>query len=197
MAQPWARDFYTVWSDFTTAKKFEWVAKWDVERGDDRSMRRLMEKENKKVREDYRKEYNDAVRVSMRSLRSDPSNWSSSSSIVTRDTKCTKLNLHKRRKVLPHLEMHHILMQRRGAQRRDCRRPPNSKNNRGRKLLSTPMIPMLRRHPEKRLNVWHVERHSSRKLAGPTTKGVKSTNKLSTGELILEVSSKPGCNKKC
>lgn len=95
LAQPWARDFYTAWSDFATAKKFEWVAKWDVERGDDRSMRRLMEKENKKVREDYRKDYNDAVRVSMRSLRSHPSNWSSSSSIVTRDTKCIKLNLHK------------------------------------------------------------------------------------------------------
>jgi DnaJ family protein A protein 5 len=64
-ARPWARDFYTVWSEFATAKKFEWVAKWDVERGDDRSMRRLMEKENKKIREDYRKEYNDAVKVSL------------------------------------------------------------------------------------------------------------------------------------
>jgi len=53
-----------VWSDFTTAKRFEWVSKWDAERGDDRSMRRLMEKENKKIREDYRREYNDAVKVS-------------------------------------------------------------------------------------------------------------------------------------
>lgn len=61
----WARDFYLVWSDFATAKRFEWVAKWDTERGDDRSMRRLMEKENKKIREDYRRDYNDTVQVSV------------------------------------------------------------------------------------------------------------------------------------
>jgi DnaJ family protein A protein 5 len=62
----WARDFYLVWSDFATAKRFEWVAKWDAEKGDDRSMRRLMEKENKKLREDYRRDYNDTVQVSER-----------------------------------------------------------------------------------------------------------------------------------
>ena len=59
----YARDFYGVWSEFATAKRFEWVGKWDVERGDDRGIRRLMEKENKKTRDDYRKEYNDTVRV--------------------------------------------------------------------------------------------------------------------------------------
>lgn len=62
---PYARDFYTVWADFSTSKKFEWVGKWDVERGDDRGIRRLMEKENKRTRDDYRKEYNEAVRVSL------------------------------------------------------------------------------------------------------------------------------------
>jgi len=62
--QTWTRDFYAVWSDFTTEKRFEWVGKWDLERGDDRGMRRLMEKENKRVREEYRKEYNDTIRVS-------------------------------------------------------------------------------------------------------------------------------------
>lgn len=59
----YARDFYGVWTDFATSKRFEWVGKWDVERGDDRGIRRLMEKENKKTRDDYRKEYNEAVRV--------------------------------------------------------------------------------------------------------------------------------------
>lgn len=60
----WTRDFYVVWSEFATEKRFEWVGKWDVERGDDRGMRRIMEKENKRVREEYRKEYIDTVRVS-------------------------------------------------------------------------------------------------------------------------------------
>lgn len=65
MSGTYVRDFYTAWSEFNTAKKFEWVAKWDAERGDDRGMRRLMEKENRRVREDYRKEYVDTVKVSM------------------------------------------------------------------------------------------------------------------------------------
>lgn len=63
-ADLWARNFYLVWSEFTTEKRFEWVGKWDVERGDDRGMRRLMEKGNKRVRDEHRKEYNDTVRVS-------------------------------------------------------------------------------------------------------------------------------------
>ncbi|KAK8861287.1 hypothetical protein IAR55_002106 [Kwoniella newhampshirensis] len=61
-AQIWARDFYAVWGEFVTEKKFEWVGKWDTERGEERMVRRLMEKENKKIRDDYRKEYMDTVR---------------------------------------------------------------------------------------------------------------------------------------
>ena len=63
--QIWARDFYMVWSEFSTDKRFEWVGKWDVERGDDRGMRRIMEKENKRVREEYRREYIDTIRVGL------------------------------------------------------------------------------------------------------------------------------------
>lgn len=51
-----------------TEKKFEWINKWDAERGDDRMVRRAMEKENKKAREETRKEYNETVRVSAASL---------------------------------------------------------------------------------------------------------------------------------
>nr|ODN87212.1 hypothetical protein L203_03484 [Cryptococcus depauperatus CBS 7841] len=61
-AQIWVRDFYAVWSEFVTEKKFEWINKWDAERGDDRTMRRAMEKENKKAREDVRKEYNETIK---------------------------------------------------------------------------------------------------------------------------------------
>jgi DnaJ family protein A protein 5 len=58
----WVRDFYVAWGEFTTEKRFEWLEKWDTTRGEDRNIRRLMEKENKKLREDHRKEYIDAVR---------------------------------------------------------------------------------------------------------------------------------------
>ncbi|WWC98864.1 hypothetical protein V866_005758 [Kwoniella sp. B9012] len=61
-SQIWVRDFYLVWTEFVTEKKFEWVAKWDLERAESRDIRRLMEKENKKVRDDYRKEYNETIR---------------------------------------------------------------------------------------------------------------------------------------
>lgn len=67
-SQVWARDFYAVWGEFVTEKKFEWVNKWDAERGDDRMVRRAMEKENKKAREETRKEYNETIRVSAVSL---------------------------------------------------------------------------------------------------------------------------------
>jgi hypothetical protein len=67
----WTRDFYVVWAEFTSEKKFEWVAKWDVERGSDRQMRRLMERDNKKIRDDYKREYSEAVRVSSASSRGD------------------------------------------------------------------------------------------------------------------------------
>ncbi|CAK9786692.1 hypothetical protein CC85DRAFT_129532 [Cutaneotrichosporon oleaginosum] len=59
----WARDFYTAWGEFTTEKRFEWVEKWDTHRAETREIRRLMEKENKKAREDHRKEYIDTVRT--------------------------------------------------------------------------------------------------------------------------------------
>lgn len=64
-AGTWARDFYVVWSEFASEKRFEWVAKWDLDRGSDRQMRRLMERDNKKIRDDYKREYSEAVRVSM------------------------------------------------------------------------------------------------------------------------------------
>ncbi|ORY27689.1 hypothetical protein BCR39DRAFT_537986 [Naematelia encephala] len=61
-SQTWAKDFYLVWKEFATEKRFDWVKKYDPDRADDRGMRRLMEKENKKIRDEYRRDYNDAVK---------------------------------------------------------------------------------------------------------------------------------------
>ncbi len=36
----WVRDFYAVWGEFVTEKKFEWLAAWDSEAGADRRVRR-------------------------------------------------------------------------------------------------------------------------------------------------------------
>lgn len=56
------RPFYAVWTSFSTKKSFAWMDKYKYSEAPDRRIRRLMEKENKKMREDGIREYNDAVR---------------------------------------------------------------------------------------------------------------------------------------
>lgn len=57
-----ARPFYASWSNFSTKKSFSWKDKWRLTDAPDRAVRRLMEKENKKLREDAIRDFNDAVR---------------------------------------------------------------------------------------------------------------------------------------
>lgn len=53
--------FYSVWSGFSTRKTFSWRDKYRLQDAPDRRIRRLMEKENKKLREEGIREFNDAV----------------------------------------------------------------------------------------------------------------------------------------
>ncbi|KAG9005081.1 hypothetical protein FRB93_009950 [Tulasnella sp. JGI-2019a] len=62
-SQEAAKFFYNAWTNFSTAKDFVWVEYWNLAEAPDRRVRRQMEKENKKVRDDARKEYNDIVRT--------------------------------------------------------------------------------------------------------------------------------------
>ncbi|KAG9074342.1 hypothetical protein FRC06_010764 [Ceratobasidium sp. 370] len=59
----YVQHFYRAWSNFVTAKDFSWRDIWDTDAAPDRRIRRLMEKDNKKAREESRREYNDAVRA--------------------------------------------------------------------------------------------------------------------------------------
>ncbi|ODV85891.1 hypothetical protein CANARDRAFT_27966 [[Candida] arabinofermentans NRRL YB-2248] len=56
------RMFYKVWSNFQSVKTFNWCDEYRYSNAPDRRTRRLMEKENKKLRDQARKEYNEAVR---------------------------------------------------------------------------------------------------------------------------------------
>lgn len=56
------KPFYTAWSTFSTKKPFSWKDKWRLADAPDRAVRRLMEKENRKLREDAIRDFNDAVR---------------------------------------------------------------------------------------------------------------------------------------
>ncbi|TFK28209.1 DnaJ-domain-containing protein [Coprinopsis marcescibilis] len=64
-----AREFYTVWSNFATEKDFSWVEQWKLSEAPDRRVRRLMEKDNKKARDDARREYNETVRTLVKLLK--------------------------------------------------------------------------------------------------------------------------------
>ncbi|KAF3763727.1 DnaJ-domain-containing protein [Cryphonectria parasitica EP155] len=57
-----ARPFYAAWSNFSTKKSFSWKDKWRLSDAPDRRVRRAMEKENKKMRDDAVRDFNDAVR---------------------------------------------------------------------------------------------------------------------------------------
>lgn len=56
------RPFYNAWGAFSTRKTFAWKDKYRLSDAPDRRVRRLMEKENKKLREKCIREFNDTVR---------------------------------------------------------------------------------------------------------------------------------------
>lgn len=56
------RPFYAVWMAFTTKKTFSWMDTYKYADAPDRRIRRLMEKENKRLRDEAIKEFNDVVR---------------------------------------------------------------------------------------------------------------------------------------
>ncbi|KAF9067205.1 DnaJ domain-containing protein [Rhodocollybia butyracea] len=64
-----ARTFYNAWTNFATAKEFEWSDAWNIAEAPDRRVRRLMEKDNKKARDDARRDFNDTVRSLAKFLR--------------------------------------------------------------------------------------------------------------------------------
>ncbi|KAH7341313.1 hypothetical protein B0J17DRAFT_610293 [Rhizoctonia solani] len=59
----YASMFYRAWTSFVTAKDFSWHDSWNIADAPDRRVRRLMERDNKKAREDARKQYNETVRT--------------------------------------------------------------------------------------------------------------------------------------
>ncbi|PLW21295.1 hypothetical protein PCANC_05087 [Puccinia coronata f. sp. avenae] len=56
------KHFYTAWSNFATQKSFEWVEPHRTNQQVDRRIKRLIEKENQRERENARREYNETIR---------------------------------------------------------------------------------------------------------------------------------------
>ena len=53
--------FYKNWCNFQTIRTFSWYDKWDIRDAPNRKIRRLMEKENKKLRDKAKKKYIDNI----------------------------------------------------------------------------------------------------------------------------------------
>ncbi|KAL4268275.1 DnaJ-domain-containing protein [Pleurotus pulmonarius] len=64
-----ARHFYNGWMNFATSKDFAWMDQWNLSEAPDRRIRRAMEKDNKKARDNARREYNDTIRSLTKFLR--------------------------------------------------------------------------------------------------------------------------------
>ncbi|PQE13299.1 Heat shock N-terminal protein [Rutstroemia sp. NJR-2017a BVV2] len=56
------KPFYRVWGNFSTQKSFSWKDVYRTSDAPDRATRRLIEKENRKFRDEAKAEFNDAVR---------------------------------------------------------------------------------------------------------------------------------------
>ena len=56
------RPFYAVWNGFATTKTFSWMDVYKIADAPDRRVRRVMEKENRRLRDEAIREFNDTVR---------------------------------------------------------------------------------------------------------------------------------------
>lgn len=57
------QDFYGFWLSFCTKKSFVWLNKYDISQAENHKILRLMEQENKKVRDKAKKERNEVIRL--------------------------------------------------------------------------------------------------------------------------------------
>ncbi|XP_045158963.1 dnaJ homolog subfamily C member 21-like [Mercenaria mercenaria] len=57
------KPFYDYWESYCTAKSYVWVEKYDTREAPERRVRRLMEAENKKLRDAAKKERNEEIRA--------------------------------------------------------------------------------------------------------------------------------------
>ncbi|XP_050443237.1 dnaJ homolog subfamily C member 21 [Adelges cooleyi] len=57
------RPFYNFWCNFSTHKPFGWLDEYDIRQAPNRRVAKLMEKENKKIRDKAKKERNDEIQA--------------------------------------------------------------------------------------------------------------------------------------
>ena len=61
--------FYAHWQSYSTLKSYVWLDKYDLREAQNRKVQRLMEKDNKKIRDNAKKERNEEVRALVKFVR--------------------------------------------------------------------------------------------------------------------------------
>ncbi|XP_022791039.1 dnaJ homolog subfamily C member 21-like [Stylophora pistillata] len=61
--------FYAYWQSYSTLKSYVWLEKYDIREAPNRRVQRLMEKDNKKIRDAVKKERNEEVRALVKFVR--------------------------------------------------------------------------------------------------------------------------------
>ena len=61
--------FYAFWQSYSTLKSYVWLEKYNIKEAPNRRVQRLMEKDNKKIRDAAKKERNDEVRALVKFVR--------------------------------------------------------------------------------------------------------------------------------
>lgn len=61
--------FYAYWQSYSTLKSYVWLDKYDLREAPNRRVQRLMEKDNKKIRDNAKKERNEEVRALVKFVR--------------------------------------------------------------------------------------------------------------------------------
>jgi len=61
--------FYSYWMTYCTRKSFSWKDKYDIRQAPNRPTQRLMEKENKKIRDSFKRKRNEEVRALVQYIR--------------------------------------------------------------------------------------------------------------------------------
>lgn len=61
--------FYAYWQSYSTLKSYVWLEKYDIREAPNRRVQRLMEKDNKKIRDAVKKERNEEIRALVKFVR--------------------------------------------------------------------------------------------------------------------------------
>lgn len=91
-------DFYAFWQSFSTKKTYSWLKAFDINMAPNRRVLRLIEKENKRIRDKAKKEYNDTVKNLVEFVRKRDKRVQNQALVIKQEKQENALKLKERRR---------------------------------------------------------------------------------------------------